>query len=37
MSVVIARNGELLRLSKPHSFVAAEREIIEEAERRAGG
>ena len=31
MSVVIARNGELLRLSKPHSFVAAEREIIEEA------
>ena len=31
MTVTVARNGESLRMSKPHSFVAAEREIIEEA------
>ena len=31
MDVVIGRSGEVLRLSKPHSFMAQERSIVEEA------
>lgn len=31
MDATIARTGEVLRLSKPHSFMAAERSIVEEA------
>ncbi len=31
MDVVITRSGETLRLSKPHSFLAQERSIVEEA------
>jgi len=31
MDVVIGRSGETLRLSKPHSFMAQERSIVEEA------
>jgi peptide chain release factor 3 len=31
MDVVITRTGETLRLSKPHSFLAQERSIVEEA------
>ncbi len=31
MDVVIGRSGETLRLSKPHSFLAQERSIVEEA------
>ncbi|MEC9466253.1 MAG: peptide chain release factor 3 [Myxococcota bacterium] len=31
MDVVIGRNGEKLRLAKPHSFMAQERSIVEEA------
>lgn len=31
MDVILARTGQTLRLSKPHTFVAAERSIVEEA------
>ncbi len=31
MDVVIGRNGETLRLAKPHSFLAQERSIVDEA------
>ena len=31
MEVVLGRNGETLRLAKPHSFLAQERAIVEEA------
>jgi len=31
MDVVIGRSGEVLRLSKPHTFMAQERSIVEEA------
>jgi len=31
MSVKIARNGQTLKLAKPHSFIAQERSIVEEA------
>ncbi len=31
MDVVIGRNGEALRLAKPHTFMAQERSIVEEA------